>query len=67
MDPGKGSHIELGIALRLNKKVILYSPNEEVNDFAKTSTFYHLSEVVKFNGTIDELVNFLTTKEKDLA
>jgi nucleoside 2-deoxyribosyltransferase len=63
---GKGSHIELGIALGLNKKVILYSPNDEVNDFAKTSTFYHLSEVVKFTGTIDDLVNFLTIKEKKL-
>lgn len=62
---GKGSHIELGIALGLNKKVILYSPNnEEANDLAKTSTFYHLSEVVKFTGTIDDLVNFLTIKEK---
>ncbi|CDQ40022.1 MULTISPECIES: hypothetical protein [Virgibacillus] len=31
---GKSSHIELGIALGLNKKVILYSPNDQRNDFA---------------------------------
>ncbi|MFD2922187.1 nucleoside 2-deoxyribosyltransferase [Halobacillus naozhouensis] len=56
---GKGSHIELGIALGLNKKVILYSPNNEINNFTTTSTFYHLSEVEKFIGSLDGLVEFL--------
>jgi nucleoside 2-deoxyribosyltransferase len=42
---GKGSHIELGIALGQGKRIYLYSPNEEVNNLETTSTFYHLTEV----------------------
>ena len=53
---GKGSHIELGITLGLEKRIYLYSPNDEVNKFETTSTFYHLSEVHKCIGTIEELV-----------
>jgi nucleoside 2-deoxyribosyltransferase len=53
---GKGSHVELGIALGRGKKVYLYSPNEEVKDVEMTSTFYHVPEVRKCFGTIDELV-----------
>lgn len=54
---GKGSHIEMGIALGQNKQIFLYSPNEEVNNYATTSTFYHLSEVKKCLGTLDDLLN----------
>lgn len=53
---GKGSHIELGIALGRGKKIFLYSADERVNDFDTTSTFYHLSEVEQVIGTLDELV-----------
>jgi predicted Rossmann-fold nucleotide-binding protein len=56
---GKGSHIELGIALGLNKKIILYSPDQSIYNFTTTSTFYHLTEVERFIGTLDELVEFL--------
>lgn len=53
---GKGSHIELGIAFGLGKRIYIYSRNDEVNKFEITSTFYHLSEVHKCIGTIEELV-----------
>lgn len=53
---GKGSHIEYGIALGLGKTIVLYSEDEQVNDFETTSTFYHLSEVEKCVGNLDELV-----------
>ncbi|WP_339254250.1 group-specific protein [Sporosarcina sp. FSL W8-0480] len=53
---GKGSHIELGIALGLEKRIYLYSPNDEVNQFETTSTFYHLPEVQKCMGAIEEFV-----------
>ncbi|MCG7344867.1 group-specific protein [Sporosarcina sp. ACRSL] len=53
---GKGSHIELGIALGLEKRIYLYSPTDEVNKFETTSTFYHLPEVHKCIGTIEELM-----------
>ncbi|WP_174733285.1 group-specific protein [Mesobacillus harenae] len=57
---GKGSHIELGIALGQSKKVFLYSPNEEVYNFKTTSTFYHLPEVEISIGSLDELVEVIT-------
>ncbi len=53
---GKGSHIELGIALGRGKKIFLYSADEKVNDFETTSTFYQLPEVEQVIGTLDELV-----------
>ena len=59
---GKGSHIELGIALGQGKKIYLYSPNEEVKDFEKTTTFYHLPEVEIIIGNIDDLVEILISK-----
>ncbi|TYS16167.1 group-specific protein [Rossellomorea vietnamensis] len=51
---GKGSHIELGIALGLGKKVFLYSL--ENADLASTSTFYHLPEVEQCFGSLDDLL-----------
>ncbi|WP_347343356.1 hypothetical protein [Fictibacillus enclensis] len=60
---GKGSHIEFGIALGLNKRIILYSPNNEINNLTTTSTFYHLSEVESFIGSLDKLGEFLTSNE----
>ncbi|KAA0561789.1 group-specific protein [Bacillus sp. CH30_1T] len=57
---GKGSHVELGIALGLNKRVILYSPHNELSDFALTTTFYHLPEVEVCAGTVEELVDYVT-------
>ena len=56
----KGSHIEFGIALGQGKRIYLYSQNDEVNKFETTSTFYHLSEVEKCIGTIEELIIAVT-------
>ncbi len=61
---GKGSHIELGIALGSGKKVYLYSPNKEVDNFETTSTFYHLPEIEKCFGTIEDLVARIESKSK---
>ena len=58
---GKGSHIEFGIALAQEKRIYLYSQNDEVNNFETTSTFYHLSQVEIFTGTIDELILAVTS------
>ncbi len=57
---GKGSHIELGIALGSGKTIYLYSQNEEIYNFETTSTFYHLPEVEHVMGTLDDLVYILT-------
>jgi len=63
---GKGSHIELGIALGHGKKVYLYSPTEEVNNFETTSTFYHLPEVEIFIGTLDDFVELISSRHSFL-
>lgn len=63
---GKGSHIELGIAIGNGKKIYLYSPNQEADNLETTSTFYHLPEIEKCIGTIDELVNIIDSKSKNI-
>lgn len=53
---GKGTHIEMGIALGLGKKIYLYSEDGAVDRLEMTSTFYHLPEVEKCFGSLDELL-----------
>ncbi|TKC18946.1 nucleoside 2-deoxyribosyltransferase [Robertmurraya kyonggiensis] len=53
---GKGTHIEFGIALGHGKKIYLYASDNEVDNFETTSTFYHLPEVEKCFGSIEELL-----------
>lgn len=53
---GKGSHIEFGLALAHDKRVYLYSPDDAINNVKATTTFYHLPQVTKCIGTIDELI-----------
>ncbi|MDV2582390.1 nucleoside 2-deoxyribosyltransferase [Alkalibacillus haloalkaliphilus] len=60
---GKGSHIEFGIALGQGKRIYLYSSNDEVNDLETTSTFYHLSEVEKCIGSIEDLIETVTNSQ----
>lgn len=60
---GKGSHIELGIALGLGKRIYLYSPTNEIYEYDKTSTFYHIEGVDKFVGTFDSFTQYLMEQE----
>ncbi len=53
---GNGTHIEFGMALGLGKKIFLYSQDGAINNPEATSTFYHLPEVQKCYGTLDELL-----------
>jgi len=62
---GKGSHIELGIAIGNGKKVYLYSPNKEIDNIETTSTFYHLTEIERCYGTLDELVEIIDRNQKN--
>ncbi|EGA90981.1 hypothetical protein GPDM_02525 [Planococcus donghaensis MPA1U2] len=59
---GKGSHIELGIAIAAQKKIFLYSPDNDIDDLASTSTFYQLPEVQKVIGTLDDLLVTVCSK-----
>lgn len=53
---GKGSHIEMGMALAAGRKVFLYSPDDAVYDIGLTSTFYHLPEVEIIAGSLERLI-----------
>ncbi|WP_058302597.1 hypothetical protein [Gorillibacterium timonense] len=61
---GKGSHIELGIALGKGIKIYLYSQNDEANDIETTSTFYHLDGIHKCKGTLEELIQVILKDQK---
>lgn len=64
---GKGTHIELGIALGQKKKIFLYSPDCAINNVDTTSTFYHLPEVEKCYGTLDELLDKIVASENVIS
>lgn len=59
---GRGSHIELGMALALNKKIFLCSPTEDEFTLENTVGFYQLPNIVKLVGTKDdnikEIINY---------
>lgn len=60
---GKGTHIEMGIALCCNKPVIIAYFNEELISIENSATFYHLDNVkhilVTEENIVDELVKAL--------
>jgi nucleoside 2-deoxyribosyltransferase len=60
---GKGTHVELGMALALHKRVYLYSPNEDIKDFSSTSTFYYLEEIIPFIGPLDTFCKMVIENE----
>lgn len=59
---GKGTHIELGLALAADKQIFLYSVDDAINDLSLTSTFYHLPEIEKVRGTLDDLILLVASK-----
>ena len=63
---GKGSHIELGIALGLGKRIYLYSPANEICEYDKTTTFYHIEGVNKFVGSFDLFTQYLMEQENQV-
>ncbi len=57
---GKGSHIELGLALAGEKKVFLFSETDVFSDISMSTTFYHLPEVERVIGTLEDLAEMAT-------
>ena len=53
---GRGTHIELGMALALNKKVYLYSKDGKDFELENTVNFYEIPEITKVIGSINDLV-----------
>lgn len=62
---GKGSHIEMGIAIGTGKKVVLYSIDKSIYDVDLTSTFYHLPEVERVVGSLDDLIEAVVLIAED--
>ena len=54
---GRGTHIELGIALALNKKIFLCSATEDEFSIKNTVNFYQLPNSVRLVGTSNENIN----------
>ena len=51
---GRGTHIVLGMALALNKKIFLCSETKEEFNIKNTVNFYQLPNIVRLVGTADE-------------
>lgn len=51
---GRGTHIELGMALALDKKIFLCSATEDEFSVKNTVNFYQLPNIIKLVGTADE-------------
>ena len=51
---GRGTHIELGMALASNKKIFLCSETKEEFSIENTVNFYQLPSIVRLVGTADE-------------
>ena len=51
---GRGTHIELGMALALNKKIFLCSAKKEEFSIENTVAFYGLPNIVQLVGNADE-------------
>lgn len=60
---GRGTHVELGIALALGKKVFIWHENDKYFKCTDdTSSFYWLPNVNRLSGTIDDLIKVLIAK-----
>ena len=53
---GRGAHIELGMAMALNKEVFLCSVTDEEFNIENTVAFYELSKVTQLVGNADDNV-----------
>lgn len=51
---GRGTHIELGISLALNKKIFLCSSNKDEFSLENTVNFYQLPKITRLVGSVDE-------------
>lgn len=60
---GKGTHVELGMALAHNKPVFLYSSDQAAFDLDQASTFYYVDRITRVVGTVEELVRVVIGEE----
>ena len=60
---GRGTHIELGMALALNKKIFLCSSNKDEFSTKNTVNFYQLPEITRLIGNDDEIIKQILDME----
>ncbi len=53
---GRGAHIELGMAMALNKKIFLCSATEEEFSIENTVAFYELPKITQLVGNVEDNV-----------
>lgn len=53
---GRGTHIELGMALALNKKIYLCSSDGKDFEIENTVNFYQLPNMIKLVGDADNII-----------
>ncbi len=51
---GRGAHIELGMAMALNKKIFLCSTTEEEFSIENTVAFYELPKIIQLVGNAED-------------
>lgn len=54
---GRGAHIELGMAMALNKKIFLCSTTKEEFSIENTVAFYELPKIIQLVGNAEDNVN----------
>ncbi|MFN4215266.1 MULTISPECIES: nucleoside 2-deoxyribosyltransferase [Exiguobacterium] len=52
---GKGSHVELGIAIGSGVPVFLHDTTDSMTNVETTSTFYHVAHVVQLSGDLEDV------------
>lgn len=63
---GRGAHIELGMALALNKKIFLCSATKDEFSIENTVAFYGLPNIVQLIGTADENIKEIITLSNNI-
>ena len=62
---GRGAHIELGMAMALNKRVILCSTTKEEFSIENTVAFYELPKIIKLIGTAEENIKKIIKSKEE--
>ena len=60
---GRGTHIELGMALALNKKIFLCSAAKDEFSIENTVNFYQLPQCQKIIGNADDTIKQILSME----
>lgn len=61
---GRGTHIEIGMAIALEKKIYICSSDSSDFDEEHTVNFYELPNITKLVGNIEQIVQQILALEK---